>query len=707
MVPSLLRGYWQAKQPNEAFLNQYILTGVDRFMYNCELAIYSTRQIHLVYIMSFYWEPARTPKKGSSNGTKIMAAIIIIMVVVSTGLILVANVGPAATAPQTRVRVAVLDTGVDIDFNLQGRVVAEASFVTIENGYDVEELSTTDARPEGVPHGTLISKQLVATSNIDIVNGKVIGSEGPGTTPGLIAAIEWAVEQNVSVINLSLGGSPTLGDPLEAAIDWAFSLNIIVVTSAGNAGDGGILGTTIESPALFDACLAVGALMEDGTPADFTSIGPTRDRYMKPDISAAGYTTSLDGTRYYGTSFASPRVAAAAAELIGYSLDNNITYTAGSIMTALMLGTDPVGTYPEYIVGAGELNVQKSRSIILDTGTEGSLPAICYAFPGELPVDYERVFASDTYNFNIKMFASGTSNFTTEVVSSTPSAFVIPEEFEINQIGHVPVTVNVPESGVTEIEGNIIFSSLDYGECNLHIAFDVGTAVARIAFDISHTPWDIDTIFGQFREFYKVLVDNDVSVTEIRDSSTTTNSSLHEFDAVVILDPCAYAANETIPTDVTSYFLPFSENETKAYEDYYNSGGGIFVAALADTSINVTSLNEFLDWTGFSLTSLQVPSGNDPVLIDRIDSHIITSGINGFHYHGATITIPTLDGKRLARYGGLPVMGSKEGANGGKLVITGSNFMLDNYGLLGLYSGADDNAQLALRIVLWCAGMLI
>lgn len=658
--------------------------------------------------MSYYWEPARTPKKqSSSNGTKIIAAIIILMVVVSTGLIFVTNLGPAATqGAEARVRVAVLDSGIDIDSSLQGRVVAEASFVTLENGYDVEDLTTSDSRPQDVPHGTIIAKQLITTPNVDIVNGKVIGTDGPGTTFALIEAIEWAVEQNASVINLSLGGSPTLGDPLEATINWAFSEGVIVVTSAGNDGEDGIPGTTIESPALFDACIAVGALMEDGAPASFTSIGPLASRYMKPDISTTGYTTTADGVRYYGTSFAAPRVAAAAAELIGHSIDNNISYTPGSIMTALMIGADPVGTYPEYVVGAGELNVQQSLNVILNAGEEDSLPAISYAFPGELPIDYERIFASDSYNFNIRMFTSGAGTFTTQIESSTPSAFDIPDEFEIDQIGHVPVTVNVPDSGVTEIEATITFSSLDFGETSFHISFDVGTAIARIAFDISHTTWNIDTIYGQFREFYKILVDNDVSVTEIRNSTATTNSSLHQFDAVVILDPCSYSANETIPNNITSYFLPFSENETKAYEDYYNSGGGIFVSALSESVLNVTSLNEFLNWTGFSLTSFEVPSGADPVLIDRIDSHIITSGINAFHYNGATINIPS-DGNRLARYGGMPVMGYKEGGNDGRLVITGTNFFLDNYGLLDLYSGVQDNADLALRIVLWCSGMLI
>lgn len=659
--------------------------------------------------MAYYWEPASTPKKQtSSNGTRIIAVIIIMMIVVSTGLIYITSIGPTNTGPTAKVRVAILDSGIDMDIGLQGRVVGAASFVSTENGYEIEDLSTTDSKPQNVAHGTIIARQIATSPNIEILNGKVMGVEGSATTPALLKAIEWAVEQNASVINLSLGGTPTFGDPLETAVTWAFSQGVVVVVSAGNEGDYGHLGTTIESPALYDACLAVGALMEDDSPAYFSSIGPTDKRYMKPDISATGYTTSLDGTRYYGTSFSAPRVSAAAAELIGHSIDNNITYTPGSIMTALMKGADPIGTYPEYIVGAGKLNIQKSLSIILDNAEEGNLPAICYAFPGELPVDYERLFASDSYNFNIRMFAAGATNFTTEVISTTPSAFVIPDEFEINQIGRVPVTVNVPATGVAEIEGNITFSSSKFGECSLHISFDVGTAIARVAFDISHTPWDIDTIYGQFREFYKILVENDVSVTEIRNSSATTNNTLHEFNAVVILDPCAYTANETDPTNITSYFLPFSDNETKAYEDYYNSGGGIFIASLSNSSINVTSLNTFLNWTGFTFTSYQVPSGNTPTLIDRIDSHIITSGINAFHYLGATITIP-IDGHRLARFdiGDLPLMGYKEGVQGGKLVITGSNFMLDNYGMLGLYNGAADNAQLALRIVLWCADMLI
>ena len=95
---------------------------------------------------------------------------------------------------------------------------------------------------------------------------------------------------------------------------------------------------------------------------------------MKPDIAAPGY-FEVSGAMYLGTSFASPRVAGAAADLIGYCLTNNITYTPGSIMTALLLGASSM-PYEEYIVGAGRLNLQASITLIAQTSADGNLPAI-------------------------------------------------------------------------------------------------------------------------------------------------------------------------------------------------------------------------------------------------------------------------------------------------------------------------------------------
>lgn len=649
----------------------------------------------------YYWRTT-APRQEKSSATKIIAVIIILLIVISSGVIYIIQYGPFTGGPSATVRVAVLDSGIDIDFSLQGRVVEERSFISPQYGYDVIDISTSDARPENVPHGTVVATLVAETPNAQIVNGKVIGENGSATAIGLAAAIYWAIEEECQVITISLGSSPVLGDPLDAAIEWAFDRGVVVVSSAGNEGDSGLAGNSISSPAVFEKCIAVAALYEDDIPAEFSSTGPTIDRYMKPDISAAGW-GSYSSTRYYGTSFAAPRVAGAAARLIGYSIDNNITYTPGSIMTALMKGADQMN-YPSYVVGTGKLNVQSSQNLLEANSEEGELPALSLVFPATLPIEYEKLFYEDTYEFNIRLLASGSTTFSVSVTGDSPGIFDIPSSIDVNQSRLVPLTVSMPASGAAVLNNSIRFVSTGFGETVLDLVFELSSPIARVAFDISHSSWSIDSYDGQFREFYKMLTANDISVTELRNSSATTLSLLQEFDSVVILDPCVYDLNETIPTDVTVYTLPFSSAEKTAYEQYYSGGGGIFVSTLGATFTNITQVNDFLSFTGFELTAQEVPSGGNPTFIDDLNTHIITSGVSGFHHVGATLTIP-IGGTWLGRYHpSAPVMGCKE--DGGRVVVAGTNFFIDNYGMLGEY-GDSDNDLIALRIVLWTAGLLV
>ncbi|MHA1964930.1 MAG: S8 family peptidase [Candidatus Thorarchaeota archaeon] len=655
-------------------------------------------------IDDYYWQTT-SPKEEKSSGTRIIAVIVILLIVISTGIVFIIQVGPLSDGPLTKVRVAVLDSGVNIDLTLQGRVVEEKSFIEPQYGYDETDTTTTDSQPDNVPHGTMVASLVVETPNAQIVNGKVMSENGTATSIGLAAAVYWAVEQDCGVITMSLGSSPVLGDPLEEAIEWAFARGVVVVSSAGNEGESGVAGNSISSPAIFDKCIAVAALYENGEPAEFSSTGPTFDRYMKPDISAYGWVTD-SSSRYYGTSFASPRVAGAAARLIGYSIDNNITYTPGSIMTALMKGADPIIGYPSYVVGTGKLNAQNAITLLDTTSQEGELPALSLAFPATLPIDYEKLFYDDTYEFNVKLLTSGSTSFTVTITGDSPGIFNIPSNIDVNQSLLIPLTVDMPSSGPSVLNNTIQFSSVEFGETSLDVSFELSSAIARVAFDISHSSWSIDSYFGQFREFYKELTANDISVAEIRNSTATTLAVLQQFDSVVILDPCVYDYNETIPTAATTYSLPFSGAEKQAYEDYYDAGGGIFLATLGSSFSNITQVNDFLSFTGFELTGVEVPDGSNPAFIDDLEAHIITSGVSGFHYLGATLNIP-VDGDPLARYHpSAPVMGYKEGSGGGRIVVTGTNFFIDNYALVGEY-GDGDNALIALRIVLWIAGLLV
>lgn len=638
-----------------------------------------------------------------------IAVLVILMLILAGGMALLlrfADNNGVILPPSERIRVAVLDSGIDIDSTLEGRVVAQQSFVLPQYGYTSTDLTVTDSNPDGYPHGTTVAKELVESSvNVAIVNGRVLGQEGLATPAGLIAAIYWAVEQNCSVINLSLGSSPTFGDPLQAAVEWAFDQGVLVVAAAGNEDDRGLTGTSITSPSVFSKCLAVGGVGTTGQPLGFTSHGPAAAGYMKPDICARGYFTTSDGT-YQGTSFAAPRVAAAAADLIAYSKLNNITYTPGSIMTALLLGATDL-PYPEYIVGAGSLNLQNSIQVLASNSEQFELPEIAYAHPASLPIEYEVLFYGDTYRFDVQIFTSGVTTFEVVIDADNPSMYEIADEVTINQTGFVPLTIHVPSSisPMMSFEASIDFKSSLSMNASLDIAFSSEEAIARIAFDTGFTPWSIDTHYGQFRDYYRTLTENGISVTEIRSESEITLEYLQEFDGVILLDPFTWDLNETDPLDASFFSLPYNQSAKQAYEDYYLGGGGIFVTALSNDSLNIDRLNEFIDWSGFSFGMQRVPFGDSPTLITNIDpAHPITDGVGSFDYLGARLFIPGT-AIELGRTDVYIVLGCLEGAGGGRLVVTGTNYFIDNWGVNGDY-GSSYNALLGLQIAQWIVGLI-
>lgn len=92
----------------------------------------------------------------------------------------------------------------------------------------------------------------------------------------------------------------------------AFSKGMIVVASAGNSG--GSSEPHVGVPAEATNVLAVGAVQFDRTYAAFSSIGPSFDGRVKPDVMAKGQSTTLSNTSgtivtASGTSFSCPVMA--------------------------------------------------------------------------------------------------------------------------------------------------------------------------------------------------------------------------------------------------------------------------------------------------------------------------------------------------------------------------------------------------------------
>ena len=145
------------------------------------------------------------------------------------------------------------------------------------------------------------------------------------------SAAEFADSVGADIINSSLGYTEfddftqnhTYADmdgntaPCTIAADRAVSKGILVVNSAGNSGNSPW--QYIGAPADGDSVLSIGAVDDMENYAGFSSIGPTADGRIKPDVCAQGQGTFVftpfgsSSQSANGTSFSSPVIAGAVA----------------------------------------------------------------------------------------------------------------------------------------------------------------------------------------------------------------------------------------------------------------------------------------------------------------------------------------------------------------------------------------------------------
>jgi len=152
--------------------------------------------------------------------------------------------------------------------------------------------------------------------------------------------------------------------------DIAAGRGILVVNSAGNEGIATPPQNTLIGPADGDSVLAIGAVSSSGVRASFSSMGPTADGRIKPDVMARGVSTicaspiSIDG--YFGvsgTSLSCPLVAGAAALV----LQANPNLTNMEIITALKSSADN-STTPDNYYGWGIINAQAAANYFSPIG---------------------------------------------------------------------------------------------------------------------------------------------------------------------------------------------------------------------------------------------------------------------------------------------------------------------------------------------------
>lgn len=197
------------------------------------------------------------------------------------------------------VRVCVLDSGIERDHPLVGRV-DRAVAVTVEGDeVHVEE----DEEGDACGHGTACAGIIRSLApDCELHSVRVLGAGYTGSGGALLVGLEWAVEQAYDVINMSLSTTKSkFATILHELADSAYFRRSIVVASAHNM--------PVESyPWRFSSVISVGSHEEQDPFAFYYNPSPPVEFFARGvDVDVAW----LEGTTLNcsGNSFATPHVS--------------------------------------------------------------------------------------------------------------------------------------------------------------------------------------------------------------------------------------------------------------------------------------------------------------------------------------------------------------------------------------------------------------
>lgn len=264
--------------------------------------------------------------------------------------------GPQAwnvTTGTSSVVVAVIDSGVYANHpDLEAKLIPGWNFV---NGSS----DTSDI----LGHGTAVAGTVAASSNngigIAAVNWAsrvmplvVVDNTDFAAYSNIAAAIQYAADHGVRIINISIGGT-SASATLQSAVDYAWSKGAVVFASAMNNSN-----SDPNYPAACNHVVAVGATDSTDKLATFSNYGS----WVTLSAPGTNILTTMNGGGYgywNGTSFSSPIVAGVAALMLAA----NPALTSAQVVSILEQTADDLGD-PGYDATFGWGRVNAYRAVM-------------------------------------------------------------------------------------------------------------------------------------------------------------------------------------------------------------------------------------------------------------------------------------------------------------------------------------------------------
>ncbi|MEK4251580.1 S8 family peptidase [Paenibacillus sp. FSL W7-1287] len=213
---------------------------------------------------------------------------------------------------EKKVKIAIMDSGIDFShIELEGKIVKEYDALL-----DQENQTPTDSLGHGTAIAGIISANdndigivgVSSNENVELYSVKVLNDTGKGETSHLISGIEWCIENNIDIINMSFG---ILRDreELREVIDNAVNNGIIIVAAVGNK-----YRTSVDFPAGYPNVISVTAI--DVNENKLFSASEGKVDFSAPGVDILTISPNNEYQVVTGTSFASAHITGVISNLL-------------------------------------------------------------------------------------------------------------------------------------------------------------------------------------------------------------------------------------------------------------------------------------------------------------------------------------------------------------------------------------------------------
>ncbi len=205
------------------------------------------------------------------------------------------------------VKAYIIDTGINTSHtNFGGRAVWGTNTSGDGNNTDCAGHGTHVA-------GTVGSNTWGVAKGVQLVAVKVLDCSGSGSNSGVIAGINWALnnKSGPAVANMSLGGG--FSQAVNDAVNNAAARNLVMVVAGGNENQN----ACNVSPASAASAITVGATTRTDARASYSNYGSCLDLFAPgSDITSTWIGSTTATNTISGTSMATPHVVGAVALIL-------------------------------------------------------------------------------------------------------------------------------------------------------------------------------------------------------------------------------------------------------------------------------------------------------------------------------------------------------------------------------------------------------